>query len=93
MKTELSSRKPACSDDVDVFTRYQTADCQSPEALLQTLRFLLMRYASHRSPLVAGNIANCLNTLLAHPNFKAAPSERCTYRQMRAYWRLVETLG
>jgi len=65
----------------------------APETLLQALRFLLMRYGRNPSPAVAGNIARCLDMLLAHPQFKTAPEERCTYRQMRTYWRLVETLG
>ncbi len=65
----------------------------SPDALEETLRFLLMRYARNPSPRIAGHIAACLDALLAHPEFKAAPDDRCTYRRMRSYWRLVERLG
>jgi len=63
-----------------------------PDSLLQALRSQLMRYARNPSPPVAGIIANCLDSLLAHPQFKIPPEERCTYRQMRIYWRLVESL-
>lgn len=93
MSTALLPEKPVCAGDTDFLACYQATERQSPEALLQTLRSLLMHYAHNRSPLVAGNIANCLSTLLMHPHFKAPASERCTYRQMQAYWRLLETLG
>jgi hypothetical protein len=65
----------------------------SPEDRLQTLRFLLMRYARSPSPGIAGNIANCVDQLLGDPRFTPPPDERCTYRHMRTYWRLVESLG
>jgi len=65
----------------------------SPDLLQESLRFLLMRYARSPSPSTAGRIAACLDGLLAHPEFKAAPGDRCTYRRMRSYWRLVERLG
>ncbi|WP_347257754.1 hypothetical protein [Methylocaldum sp.] len=65
----------------------------SPDLLEESLRFLLMRYARHPSPSTAGHIAACLDGLLTHPEFKAAPDDRCTYRRMRCYWRLVERLG
>ncbi|MGX2038661.1 hypothetical protein ACWJKU_00795 [Methylocaldum sp. MU1018] len=69
------------------------ADAAPPDSLQETLRFLLMRYARSPSPATAGRIAACLDGLLAHPRFKASPDERCTYRRMRSYWRLVENLG
>jgi hypothetical protein len=65
----------------------------TPEVLLQTLRFLVFRYSRRPSPIVAGRIAACLDRLLAHPQLDALPDERCVYRQMRTYWRLVENLG
>jgi hypothetical protein len=65
----------------------------SPDRLQESLRFLLMRYARNPSPSTAGRIAACLDGLLAHPEFKAPPGDRCTYRRMRSYWRLVEHLG
>lgn len=65
----------------------------SPEDQLQTLRFLLMRYARTPSPGIAGNIAHCVERLLGDPRFTPPPDERCTYRHMRTYWRLVESLG
>ncbi|HUL13859.1 MAG TPA: hypothetical protein VLU73_17045 [Methylococcaceae bacterium] len=71
----------------------QILELPYPETLVLTLRAQLLRYARDPSPAVAGNIANCLDKLLAHPQFKGPPEERCTYRQMRTYWRLVETLG
>lgn len=64
-----------------------------PESVLDTLRFLLRRYGRTPSPAVAGNIADCVDTLLADRNFRVPPEERCTYRRMRTYWRLVESLG
>ncbi len=66
---------------------------QTSEDLLQALRFLLVRYARGPSPTVAGKVAGCLDMLLAHPGFRPPPDERCTYRRMRTYWRLVERLG
>jgi hypothetical protein len=65
----------------------------NPEQLQQALHFLLLRYSKSPSPSVAGRIVSCLEDLLAHPHLKVAAHERCTYRQMRTYWRLVETLG
>lgn len=64
----------------------------TPETLLQSLRFLLVRYARSPSPSIAGNIADCVEGLLAERHF-VPPQERCTYRQMRTFWRLVERLG
>ncbi|BBA35728.1 uncharacterized protein sS8_3791 [Methylocaldum marinum] len=65
----------------------------SPDLYEETLRFLLMRYARNPSPSTAGQIAACLDGLLAHPEFRPAPDDRCTFRRMRSYWRLVERLG
>jgi hypothetical protein len=65
----------------------------TPESLLENLRFLLRRYARTPSPSVAGKIADCVDGLLANRNFRVPPEERCTYRHMRTYWRLVESLG
>ncbi|MGZ8248800.1 hypothetical protein [Methylomagnum sp.] len=65
----------------------------APELVQQALRFLLMRYARSPSPGIAGNIATCVEQLLSNPRFAPPPDERCTYRHMRAYWRLVESLG
>jgi len=65
----------------------------SPDLLQESLRFLLMRYARNPSSSTAGHIAACLDGLLAHPDLKAGPADRCTYRRMRSYWRLVERLG
>lgn len=76
--------------NVEALPRNLTSSC--PDSVLQALRSQLMRYARDPSPSVAGKIANCLDTLLAHPQFKASPEERCTYRQMRVYWRLVGSL-
>lgn len=73
-------------------SRYTDA-APSPDLFEETLRFLLMRYARNPSPSTAGQIASCLDGLLAHPEFKPAPDDRCTYRRMRSYWRLVERLG
>lgn len=69
------------------------AASSSPEDLQQALRFLLMRYARNPSPGIAGNIANCVDRLLGNPQFAPPPDERCTYRHMRTYWRLVESQG
>lgn len=63
------------------------------DPLLEPLRFLLRRYARAPSPLVAGRIADFLERLLADANFQPSAGERCTFRHMRAYWRLVERLG
>lgn len=63
------------------------------ENLMLKLRTRLLHYARDPSPAAAGNIADCLDTLLAHPQFKGSADERCTYRRMRTYWRLVETLA
>lgn len=60
---------------------------------LQPLRFLLMRYARNPSPSTAGRIADCVDGLLACENCRVPAQELCTYRHMRAYWRLVERLG
>lgn len=60
---------------------------------MQSLRFLLMRYARSPSPFLAGQIAACLDELLTNESFRIPPKERCIYRQMRTYWRLVERLG
>lgn len=68
-------------------------EAATPDFLLQPLRFLLMRYGRSPSPMIAGRIADCLDRLLADRNFRVSVKERCTYRQMRAYWRLVESLG
>ncbi|MEW6037422.1 MAG: hypothetical protein AB1648_04105 [Pseudomonadota bacterium] len=65
----------------------------STEILVGILRSLLMQYARAPSPSIAGNIANCLDQLLSHPQFDEPPEERCTYLYMRTYWRLVESLG
>jgi hypothetical protein len=65
----------------------------STDILVGILRSLLMRYARTPSPSIAGNIANCLDQLLSHPQFDEPPQERCTYLYMRTYWRLVESLG
>lgn len=64
----------------------------SPEALLPSLRFLLMRYARNPTPSIAGHIADCVEQVLAERHLVPL-RERCTYRQMRTYWRLVEHLG
>lgn len=63
------------------------------DSVLQAMRTQLMRYARAPSPSLAGGIADCLDQLLADPLLKVPPSERCTYLQMRVYWRLVESLG
>jgi hypothetical protein len=76
-----------------VLERVGNEESSSPEELLQSLRFLLMRYARSPAPSVAGNVANCLDRLLSHPGFKPPSDERCTYRRMRTYWRLMERLG
>ncbi|SMF97785.1 hypothetical protein SAMN02949497_0048 [Methylomagnum ishizawai] len=60
---------------------------------LQPLRFLLMRYARAPSASTAGRIADCVDGLLAGGDGRVPLRERCTYRRMRAYWRLVERLG
>lgn len=65
----------------------------STAVLIGILRSLLMQYARTPSPSIAGNIANCLDKLLSHPQFDEPPQERCTYLYMRTYWRLVESLG
>ncbi|WP_333687529.1 hypothetical protein [Methylococcus capsulatus] len=65
----------------------------STDILIGLLRSLLMQYARTPSPVIAGNIANCLDRLLSHPRFDEPPRERCTYLYMRTYWRLVESLG
>ncbi|WP_367027310.1 hypothetical protein ABZN20_08020 [Methylococcus sp. ANG] len=65
----------------------------STDVLVGILRSLLMQYARTPSPSIAGNIANCLDRLLSHPQFDEPPQERCTYLYMRTYWRLVESLG
>lgn len=63
-----------------------------PDPLLQPLRFLLRRYARSPSPAVAANIADYVDGLLKNRNFRVPPKERCTYRHMRTYWRLVASL-
>jgi hypothetical protein len=85
----LNAEENCMTDQVHV----RADSAPSPDALEETLRFLLMRYARNPSPSTAGHIAACLDTLLAHPEFKAAPGDRCTYHRMRSYWRLVERLG
>jgi hypothetical protein len=60
--------------------------------ILRPLHFLLMRYARSPSPLIAKRIADCVSQLLADRNFQISAEERCTYRRMRTYWRLVERL-
>ncbi|QJD29597.1 hypothetical protein [Methylococcus geothermalis] len=65
----------------------------STDILVGLLRSLLMQYARTPSSSIAGNIANCLDRLLSHPQFDEPPQERCTYLYMRTYWRLVESLG
>jgi hypothetical protein len=64
-----------------------------PDVLLQLLRSDLMRYGRQPSPIVAGSIVKCLDRLLELPHFRAGPDERCVLRQMRVYWRLLETQG
>lgn len=64
-----------------------------PDSVLLAMRAHLMRYARTPSPRLAGSIADCLDQLLADPRFKVPPRERCTFLQMRVYWRLVESLG
>jgi hypothetical protein len=71
----------------------QSPESSSPETLVRTSRAQLMRYAREPSPSIAGNIANCVDKLLTHPQFDEPPQERRTYRHMRTYWRLVESLG
>jgi hypothetical protein len=65
----------------------------TPEELQESLRFLIFRYSKSPSPSIAGKIASCVEELLTHPQLTIAPHERCTYRQMRTYWRLVENLA
>ena len=74
-------------------TEPSTQTAASPDPFLQPLRFLLRRYARNPSPLIAGRIADCVERLLADSNFRVPVSERCTYRHMSVYWRLVERLG
>lgn len=69
------------------------AGAAPPESALDALRFLLRRYGRTPSPSVAGSIADCVDKLLADRNFRVSADERCTYRHMRTYWRLVESLG
>lgn len=71
----------------------ETSPAALTDPFLQPLSFLLRRYARNPSPLIAGRIADCVERLLADSNFRVPASERCTYRQMRTYWRLVESLG
>lgn len=75
----------------EVLLKNQAPSC--PDSLLQILRTQLMQYARTPSPRVASDIVNCLDQLLIHPQFKAPPDERCTYRRMRMYWHLVESQG
>lgn len=69
-----------------------TEEAVKPDSLLQPLRFLLMRYARSPSPAIAESIANCVDGLLNDRDFRVPPRERCTYRRMRTYWRLVASL-
>lgn len=57
------------------------------------LRFLLFRYGRTPSPLIAGRIAVCLDSILADDQIEISREERCTYRQMRSFWRLVAKQG
>lgn len=84
----MASRHPRMSPETA-----GTESSSAPEDLQQALRFLLMRYARSPSPGIAGNIAHCVDRLLGDPRFAPPPDERCTYRHMRTYWRLVESLG
>lgn len=68
-------------------------EAASSDPLLQPLYFLLMRYARSPSPVIAENIANCVDGLLNDHNFRVPPGERCTYLRMRRYWRLIASLG
>jgi len=63
------------------------------DPLLIPLRSLLLCYARTPSPLIAGRIADCVETLLENRDFRIPADERCTYQHMRIYWRLVESLG
>lgn len=89
----MASRHEAKGKIMNSESSAQILDFPYPETLVLQLRSQLLRYARAPSPAAAGRIANCLDTLLAHPKFKGSAEERCTYRQMRSYWRLVETLG
>jgi hypothetical protein len=60
---------------------------------LQPLGFLMRRYGRTPSPAIAGEIAQCLDGLLSNPGFRVPREERCTYRRMRTYWRLLASQG
>jgi hypothetical protein len=60
---------------------------------LQPLGFLLRRYGRTPSPAIAGEIAACVDRLLGSSSFRVPPEDRCTYRWMRTYWRLVASQG
>jgi hypothetical protein len=70
----------------------QTEAAVSPDLLLQPLRFLLRRYGRTPSPKTAGKIARYVDQLLDDRNFQIPPHERCAYRRMQIYWRLLERL-
>lgn len=65
----------------------------SPQELIEGLRFLLFRYGRTPSPLIAGRIAGCLDSILSNRQLRVTGEERCTYRQMRTFWRLIAKQG
>lgn len=60
---------------------------------LSALGFLLRRYGRTPSPTIAGEIADQIDALLAHPERVVDGSERLTFRRMHAHWRLLAERG
>lgn len=60
----------------------------SPPLIQSALRFLLIRYAHNPSLPLAAVIADSLEALLAHPDFRPPALERCAYFHLLMHWRL-----
>lgn len=68
-------------------------ECKTSDQQLEGLRFLLFRYGRTPSPLIAGRIAVCLDSILTDSQIQISGEERRTYRQMRSFWRLIAKQG
>lgn len=72
---------------------FETGDSAVPPDLTEGLRFLLFRYGRTPSPLIAERIARCLDSILSDRRMQISLEDRCVYRQMRTFWRLIATQG
>lgn len=57
-----------------------------PCVLQAALGFLLRRYLRNRHPRTARLVVRQVEKLLAHPQFREPPAQRCLYRRLAKHW-------